>query len=241
MPAAASSAAAREADRDATRFGMPPAMGSIGSGMPIRPVEQTRTCSAGTPRPAAASAHISSASARPRRPVAALALPLLTTTADAQPPLAARWSRLTWTGAAAARLEVKVAAVGTGGAVVGGQQGQVEGPGGLDARRQPRRPRIPAGVVMLTGTPPPWEARSPREARGPGWRTGPPDPTAPLTRLSMAPKARTHPVRGSTRAVTWAQLEPLVALVDGRLVGDHHEGLVPVVGLVRGRPGRRRW
>ena len=106
-----------------------------------------------------------------------------------RPPVAARWSRLTWTGAAAARLEVKVAAVGTGAAVVGGHQGQVEGARRLDPGRPGRRPRTLRGVVMLTGRPRPWAGRWSRPGRGPGWRTGRPGrpPPSPGCRWRPAP------------------------------------------------------
>ena len=40
-------------------------------------------------------------------------------------------------------------------------------------------------------------------------------PEAPLPRLSMAHRTTKRPVRGSTRAVRWAALDPRVALVDG--------------------------
>ena len=55
-----------------------------------------------------------SASASPVAPVAALALPLLRTTAAARPPVAARWARLTSTGAALARFVVNTPAAATG-------------------------------------------------------------------------------------------------------------------------------
>src|SRR5688500_14668523 len=55
-----------------------------------------------------------SAARRPGAPVAALALPLLTMTADALPLVAVRWLRLSWTGAAAALLVVKTAAAAAG-------------------------------------------------------------------------------------------------------------------------------
>src|SRR5947199_68300 len=51
-------------------------------------------------------AHMRSASTLPRSPVAALALPLLSTTAAARPPVAAKWARETCTGAAVARFDV---------------------------------------------------------------------------------------------------------------------------------------
>ena len=40
-------------------------------------------------------------------------------------------------------------------------------------------------------------------------------PEAPLVRLSMAAMATSQPVRSSARTVTWAVLEPRLALVDG--------------------------
>ena len=80
--------------------------------MPIRPVEQTRTSLRSQPRASAASAAVPSATSRPGSPVAALALPELRTTAAAFP--AARWRRLSWTGAAATRLVVNTPAAVTG-------------------------------------------------------------------------------------------------------------------------------
>ena len=76
-------------------------------------------------------------------PVAALALPLESTTAAARPDVAARWARLTCTGAAAARLAVNTPAAGTG-TRRRGHQGQVGGAGRLDPARQSRRPRTPS-------------------------------------------------------------------------------------------------
>jgi hypothetical protein len=64
----------------------------MGSGKPIRPVEQTRIPSLATPSPDATKEHMRSASARPSAPVAALAFPLLTTTAEHRPPADARCS-----------------------------------------------------------------------------------------------------------------------------------------------------
>ena len=71
---------------------------AIGIGMPIRPVEQTRTSFAETPSCFAAISVISSASASPRAPVQAFALPEFTTMARARFPAARR--ALTFTGAA---------------------------------------------------------------------------------------------------------------------------------------------
>ncbi len=178
MAWAASAAAPSEPVRAATSRGMPDSMGSIGSGIPMSPVEQTRTCSAGTPRPEATREHIRSASARPRSPVAALAFPLLTITPDARWPLAARWPRLTWTGAAAARLVVKVAAVGTAVPPSVASRARSMAPLTLipDARPEATNP---LGVVMLTGTSRPGAGRGPPEGPGPGWRTGRPGPPPP--------------------------------------------------------------
>ncbi len=100
--------------RRPTRVGIPAATLSICSGMPMSPVEQTSTSEAAQPISPATSAHMRSACSSPARPVAALALPLLITTATAWPADASRWRRLTLTGAAVAWLVVKVAAAGTG-------------------------------------------------------------------------------------------------------------------------------
>ena len=178
MPWAASAAASAESDRAATRVGMPDSIGAMGSGTPMRPVEQTRIRSSATPRPEATREHIRSASARPRAPVAALAFPLLTTTPEVRPPLAARWSRLTCTGAAAARLEVKVAAVGTPFPSSVASRARSNAPVALIPAARPEATN-PLGDVMLTGTSPPGADRWPREARGRGWRTGRPGPRPP--------------------------------------------------------------
>ena len=57
IPTAASCAERADAERDATRAGMP-GPGSMGRVMPIRPVEQTRMCCTGTSSPAATSSHM---------------------------------------------------------------------------------------------------------------------------------------------------------------------------------------
>ena len=86
----------------------------MGNGIPMRPVWHTRISSAvdadlagdrGTER--------ARPPLRPGSPVAALALPEVRITPRPRPPVAARWARLTWTGAAAARLAVKTPAAGT--------------------------------------------------------------------------------------------------------------------------------
>ena len=53
-------------DTCAHSFGMPASIGAIGIGIPIRPVEQTRTSAGASPRPAAVSAHMRRASAPAR-------------------------------------------------------------------------------------------------------------------------------------------------------------------------------
>ncbi len=74
---------------------------SIGSGVPMIPVEQTRTClPCRCPSASAAASLIASASARPAAPVPALALPELTMIALALPPFAASRSRSSITGGA---------------------------------------------------------------------------------------------------------------------------------------------
>ena len=92
---------------------MPVSIDGIGMGIPMSPVEQTRTSLGGHPSSDAASSHIRPASCRPGSPVAALALPLLRMTAAARPPVSARCCRETTTGAAVILLVVKTAAVDT--------------------------------------------------------------------------------------------------------------------------------
>ena len=75
---------------------IPSAIRSIGRNSPITPVEKGNTSFASHPRTSAARAQLERASARPRSPVAALALPLLTT----RPRAAPRRSDATATGAA---------------------------------------------------------------------------------------------------------------------------------------------
>ena len=91
---------------------MPDSTGAIGIGIPMRPVEHTSTSVVAQPTASAVSSHMRSASARPCSPVAALALPELSTTAAARP--SARWRRLICTGAAATRLVVNTPAAATG-------------------------------------------------------------------------------------------------------------------------------
>ena len=79
----------------------------------MSPVWQTRTSSGRAPTPRATAAHRRVAASRPGSPVAALALPEVRITPAARPAVDRRWARLTWTGAAAARLEVNTPAAGT--------------------------------------------------------------------------------------------------------------------------------
>ena len=138
MPVAASCAEpGRSRTRAATSAGMPASIGPMGRGMPMRPVEQTSTCSARDAeagrRPARTCA---AASARPRAPVAALALPLLTTTAAARPPLDCQVVAADLDGRGGGQVGGEGGGRGNGRAVVGGHQGQVERPGRLDAGGQ---------------------------------------------------------------------------------------------------------
>ena len=229
-----SAAAAGEPERVSTSSGMPASMGCMGNGMPISPVEQTRIRSASTPRPEATRSHMRSASARPWAPVAALAFPLLTMTPATRPWAVARWSRLVRTGAAAARFEVKVAAVGTAWPSSVTRSTRSNAPLDLmpEATAAASNPR---GVVMLTGTSPPVGVRWSRGVRRPGWQPGWPD-RGPLDQVVDGGE-RQHPSgpridpdgdMGTVRSAG--------GLGGGGGVGDHHERLV-VVGLVQHRHG----
>jgi len=63
---------------------------SMGNGMPMRPVWQMRTCSSDAPMPPATAPHTRSAASRPGAPVAAFALPDVSTMPAALPLVAAR-------------------------------------------------------------------------------------------------------------------------------------------------------
>ena len=93
-------------------FFKPVSIRETGRGTPIRPVEQTRTCSGWRPVRSAAAAAMRRAVARPASPVQALALPLFKTMAWIFPFL--RCSIETRTGAAFTTLVVKVAAAAAG-------------------------------------------------------------------------------------------------------------------------------
>ena len=104
LPAEASSRAAASA--------IPFRIASMSSRRPITPVEATKTCPAGRFKVRATSRTVASASARPWRPVQALALPLFRTMAANFPPR--RFRRETRTGAACTRFVVNVAATVAG-------------------------------------------------------------------------------------------------------------------------------
>src|SRR5437762_8346330 len=78
---------------------------------PITPVDATSTCSDGQPSASATSSAIRVALASPSSPVQALAQPLLTTIAQPVPRAMSRWRFDTSTGAAWARLVVKMPAI----------------------------------------------------------------------------------------------------------------------------------
>ena len=82
--------------------------------------------------------------------MAALALPLLRITAAARPPVAARWARLTCTGAAASLFCVKVAAAFTATPSAVATSDRSGSPDGLMPAATPLATN-PAGVVTLTG------------------------------------------------------------------------------------------
>ena len=69
------------ASRSATRSPTPAPIGSTGSGMPLSPVEQTRTSSRRHPGEAGTRSHVRSPTCTPAAPVAALVFLLLRTTA----------------------------------------------------------------------------------------------------------------------------------------------------------------
>ena len=88
---ASAAVAPPSSDNAATICGMPASILSIGSGTPIKPVEQTSTSSVCKPNSLAVRAHIRRAWSKPTSPLQKLALPLLRMTARALP--SARCSR----------------------------------------------------------------------------------------------------------------------------------------------------
>ena len=137
--------------RAAASAGMAGVIRSMGSGKPIRPVEQTRTSSGEQPSASAVRAHISSASALPAAPVAALALPLFRTTAAARPPVADRCSRHTRTGGAVILLEVNTPAAVTGDPSAVATIARSSAPEALTPQAMPAATN-PGTAVTLTGT-----------------------------------------------------------------------------------------
>src|SRR5438874_2595857 len=154
-------------DRPRTRGFTPFSIAVIGNGMPMSPVEQTNTSSTAQPSSPATSAHMRSASSWPGLPVAALALPLLSTTAAARPHVAPRWARLTNTGAAVARFEVNTAAALTGDASSVATSARSGTPPALIPQCTPAATN-PAAAVTLTRTPPAEPATEPVG----GWPVG---------------------------------------------------------------------
>ena len=154
---------------------MPCATASIGSSLPITPVEQTTTSPASMPSARAVSLAIVRASSRPWAPVQALALPELTTTARARP--SARCSRDTSTGAAARRLFVNApAAVASPSQASSARSGAPEAliPQVTPAARKPSGKQTPVRSSALIR---PGRARSdrrPRPGRARDWRSGSP-------------------------------------------------------------------
>ena len=175
-------------------FGMPTSSTSIGIGMPMRPVEHTSTSSVARPRPWAVSSHMRAALRRPGSPVAALALPELSTTDAARPSRRCRCD--TCTGAACARFVVKTPAADTDRAILGRDEREVGCARRLDAagdaaRHEPRRGHDAHGCTPSNGRPVVSGMPSRMLAACSIW------PDAPLTRLSSAAMAITVAVRSS--------------------------------------------
>src|SRR5690606_25524059 len=107
----ASAASSQSLDpRPDTAAPIPGSSRSIGRCSRITPVENGRTCSAVQPTSLATSSQLRRAFAIPCSPVPAFAQPVLTTSARTEPPLPARCSRQTRTGAAQKRLVVNTPA-----------------------------------------------------------------------------------------------------------------------------------
>src|SRR5271169_5419213 len=83
---------------------------SAGSGTPMMPVEEGKTCSGGQAKICAQAAQVARAASRPAWPAAQLALPALMAATRTLPPVARRCSLSTINGAAVTRLAVKTAA-----------------------------------------------------------------------------------------------------------------------------------
>ena len=171
MASAARWPAAVSPARSAAAAGMPVSTAAMGSGTPMRPVEQTRTSSGGQPSAVAVTSHMRRAWARPGAPVAALAFPALRTTAAACPSV--RLLRLTCTGAAATRLVVNTPAAVTGRRSAVATSARSGSPLALTPQATPAASN-PVAVVTLTGGARRSARRSSRGARGRGWRPGGP-------------------------------------------------------------------
>ncbi len=197
---------------------MPPRRGStvsIGNGMPMRPVWQTRTSwAARAPMPRATAPQSRSAASCPGAPVAALALPDVRITPAESPPVPSRWARLTCTGAAAARFEVNTPAAGTARPSTVATRATSNASPALMPPDPPAATN-PSGAVTLTGTSPRPEGRWSRAGPALRWRTGSPVPTPPSPGCRAHRGRRPNPSAGPRRAVTCATFEPVVALVDG--------------------------
>ena len=173
----------------------------------MSPVEQTSTSSGAHPSSARRRRTSRSASATPGSPVAALALPLLSTTAAAWPPVCSRWRAVTISDR-------------RGGHLVGGEHRRPPGraapsavatsarsgspvglmPRGMPAATKPfarhdahaapvhhrRSLALAAGVRSFARSRVQADdagGRWSRGGRGRGWRTGSPGPTAPFTEV----------------------------------------------------------
>ena len=114
----------------------------------MTPVEATRTSCGSQPTASAVAVTISRAADRPASPVQAFAHLLLTTIARARPPDCASCARDTRTGAATARLVVKIPA-----ALAGSSQASRarSSPAGLSPQATPAA-RKPRGAVMPPAT-----------------------------------------------------------------------------------------
>ena len=111
---AVAASAQPSSERAPIRAGTPVRNRSGPRGMPMRPVEQTSTSSGAQPRPLGDErAGLGGCGDAGGSPVAALAFPLLRTTAARRPPLLSRCARLDDDRCRAARLSVNVAAAVT--------------------------------------------------------------------------------------------------------------------------------
>ena len=110
MAVAKSSACAGVLPTEAFNAGNAPTSFSMGSGTPMMPVEEGKTSSKRQPKVSPAARQLSMQAFTPASPVAQLALPALTSTAETRPPVVSRCRRPTMTGAATTWLRVNMAA-----------------------------------------------------------------------------------------------------------------------------------